>query len=114
MAVNRLISYRKKATEANAKLLTTFFGCEDWRALADRRLTSAQSRELRRGLEDLYLGRLRARWGHALTVADIRRGPNHRLYKMLFATSDAAAFKVAEWWVGSQSSRSPVQREFDL
>ena len=113
MAVIRLISFNKKATDNCAAVLTTFFGCEEWRALSDRRLTSAQSPELRRGLENLYVGRLRKLWGHAVTVADIRRGPKHRLYKMLFATSNLPAFKLAKWWVDSQSRLDPPgQGEF--
>jgi three-Cys-motif partner protein len=114
MAVNRLISFKRSATENCARVLTTFYGCEDWRALSERRITSAQSRTLRRGLEDLYLKRLSSRWQFARTVADIRRGPNHRLYKMMFATNDPAADRVARWWLTHDSRRGIGQIGFDL
>jgi len=99
MALKRLLSFNETATENCAAVLTAFYGTEEWRALRRHRVSSSRSKELGRALEQLYLERLRTRWQNAMSVADVRRGPNHKLYKMVFATDNSAAHNLAEWFV---------------
>jgi three-Cys-motif partner protein len=102
MAINRLISYRETQTERHAETLTRFFGTEAWRDIAARRLTDAQSPELRRALEDLYVAQLKSEgpprmWRYAGPVKEVRRTGRHSLYKMLFASNHSAGDRIAQW-----------------
>ena len=98
MAINRLFPYDPSAAVANASVLTSFFGTEEWRSLAERRLTDAQSPELRRALEELYITRIRALgWKDVRVVRDIRFRGNQQLYKLIFATNHPAGENIAKW-----------------
>lgn len=97
MALNRLVSYEQKHLERYAGILTRFFGTEEWRALCDARRTDAESAQLRRSLEALYLRSLRSRWTGAGTVMDVRMRGDRYLYKMLFASSNEAGQRIATW-----------------
>ncbi|GJG88740.1 hypothetical protein tb265_39210 [Gemmatimonadetes bacterium T265] len=97
MAIQRLIAvHNPEHTEKCAHSLTRFFGTDAWRTLAERRHTDAQSPELRRGLEDLYLTQLRRHWRYARSVKDVRRG-GQSLYRMLFASDHEAGERIADW-----------------
>lgn len=99
MTVNRLISVANGThTERHAAGLTAFFGTEAWRQLVEARITDAQSPALRAGLEDLYVRQLRQLWKHAGRVADVRRRGSQSLYRMLFATNDENAKRLAQWF----------------
>ena len=98
MAINRMISFNRVATESNARALTTFFGDEQWRALADSRVTDVQSPRLREQLLDLYMGNLRRLdWPHVRVVRDVRRVGNAGLYKMILATAHTAGEGISRW-----------------
>ena len=102
MAINRLISYREHQTERHAQTLTRFFGTDAWREIAGRRRTDAQSPELRRALENLYVSQLKSEgpprmWRYAGPVKDVRRAGHHHLYKMLFASNHPAGDRIAQW-----------------
>lgn len=98
MAINRLIAVSSPGhTERHARLLTDFYGTDEWRSLCARRITDAQSPAVRQGLVDLYLSQLRRHWPYAAPVKEVRSKGDRRLYLMLFATKDDAAQRVAEW-----------------
>lgn len=99
MALKRLLSRNPATRESCASVLTGFFGSEAWRELIRfREANSDSSRaDLGRGLLDLYLRQLRALSKHADIALDVRRGMNHRLYKMLFATNSDVGRKIALW-----------------
>ncbi len=97
MAIVRLLAYEKKHLDRYADALTQFFGTDGWRQLAARRLTDAQSPQLRRGLVDLYLQQFRTLWKHAGEMVDVRLRGKQRLYKMLFASDHPIANRIAEW-----------------
>jgi three-Cys-motif partner protein len=99
MALKRLLSRNPATRESCASVLTSFFGTDGWRALVPLREANSDSHraELGRGLLDLYLRQLRRHWRHADVAVDVRRGMNHRLYKMLFATNSDVGQKIAQW-----------------
>jgi three-Cys-motif partner protein len=97
MAIIRLFSYRKDQLDRYADALTRFFGTDDWRNLATRRVTQAHSPQLRRDLVDLYLQQLRTLWKHAGEMVDVYLRGEQRLYKMLFASDHPAAKGIADW-----------------
>lgn len=112
MALVRLLSYKKDQTERYSEALTRFFGTEDWRAVAARRVTDAHSIDLRRGLVDLYLKQLRTLWKNAGEMTDVYLRGEQRLYKMLFASNDPTA-KVISDWIKSHSKDQSQTTLFD-
>ena len=106
MAIQRLICYQRQHTERFAAILTRFFGTDEWRRLAERRLTNEQSPELRAGLEELYVRQLEQHWSHVGSVQVVKRRGEHYLYRMLFATDHEAGKKIAEW---AKRQTSPPQ-----
>lgn len=106
MTVNRLIAVSNGAHTARyAPTLTAYFGTTGWEALANARITDEQSPQLRAGLEDLYLRQLRTLWRYAGRVCDVRRRGDQSLYRMLFATNDANAQRVAQWFAAGGAGR---------
>lgn len=104
MAIQRLISWRQTATDRYDRVLTAFFGAAAWKDLVAKRQTNAQSRMLRRGLEDLYVGRLRERWKKVFVVREIKsRG--RPLYKMIYATNHPAGEHIAAWAKAQEEQR---------
>jgi len=97
MAIMRLMAYNEKRRERYATALTTFFGTDAWRSLTARRLTDAQSGQLRRELVELYLQQLRTLWNQAGEMVDVYLRGEQRLYKMLFASDHPAANRIAGW-----------------
>lgn len=98
MALNRMLSYRKRTVEESASVLTAFFGCEDWRPLVEGRITDAQSPALRQGVLKLYMERMRGLgWNSVRVVRDVNRTGDCGLYKMLFATNHQAGKNIADW-----------------
>jgi three-Cys-motif partner protein len=97
MAIIRLLAYRKDHFNRYAEALTRFFGTEAWRGLAERRITDAQSPQLRRDLVKLYVDQLRTLWKHAGEMVDVYLRGEQRLYKMLFASDHSAGKMISEW-----------------
>lgn len=95
MALKRLLSSKPKTVEQSAATLTAFYGNDEWRALLRHR--EGSSHELGRAAQSLYESQLRAIWPYVGEVCDIRRGQNHRLYKMLYASKDPAGKRIADW-----------------
>jgi three-Cys-motif partner protein len=95
MALKRLLSTNPRTVEQCSKTLTAFYGTETWRELLQHRRGS--SHELGAAAQRLYVSRLQERWGYAGEVCDVRRGANHRLYKMLYASKHPAGKRIAEW-----------------
>ncbi len=103
MALNRCISYQG---HPNERALSAYFGCEEWRAIADARRTKAESPEMRQELEALYERQLAT-----LGLAYVRR-PRRicrtgacELYTMFFASRKPVAYKLAEWEMETVSSQ---------
>lgn len=111
MAIIRLFSYRKEQLDRYADALTRFFGTGEWRALATRRVTDAQSPQLRRDLVNLYLQQLRTLWKDAGEMVDVYLHGERRLYKMLFASDHPAAKVIAEW-IRTHSNAKPQRDLF--
>lgn len=97
MAIIRLLAYRKDHFNRYAEAMTRFFGTDAWRGLAERRLTEAQTPQLRRDLVRLYLDQLRTLWKHAGEMVDVYLRGEQRLYKMLFASDHPAAKLITDW-----------------
>lgn len=97
MAIMRLLAYRKEHANRYAEALSRFFGTDEWRTLSGRRLTAAQTPQLRRDLVKLYLDQLRTLWKHAGEMVDVYLRGEQRLYKMLFASDHPAARTISEW-----------------
>lgn len=97
MALNRLFSYAVTHKGRYARILTQFFGSEEWREIDERRITEAQSPKLRRELEQLYLRRLGEYWQYVESAVEVRRRGAHFLYKMLFASNHPAGKRIAAW-----------------
>lgn len=95
MALKRLLSSNPKTVEQSASVLTSFYGTEDWRPLL--RYREGSGAELGLAAQRLYLDRLRTLWSHAVEVCDVRRGANHRLYKMLYASNNTGGEDIARW-----------------
>lgn len=100
MGVRRLLDFG--GTEADLlryrAILTAFFGCEDWQPIVRARKTEAQSREMLRKLEDLYVGRLRnGLWQYAERAMAVRHPRGAGLYRMIFASDHEAGKKIATW-----------------
>lgn len=97
MALNRLFSYAETHKRRYAHILTRFFGSEEWRKIDERRITKAQSPDLRRALEQLYLRRLREHWRYVESAVEVKRRGGHFLYKMIFASNHDAGKRIAAW-----------------
>jgi len=97
MAIVRLLSYKESGRERYASVLDRFFGTQAWRDLASRRVTDARSKELRQALVDLYLNQLRTQWRKAGSMVDVYFRGQQRLYKMLFASDNSIANRIASW-----------------
>lgn len=95
MALKRLLSSNPKTVEQSAAVLTSFYGTENWRPLL--RYREGSGADLGRAAQRLYLEQLRTLWKHAVEVCDVRRGANHRLYKMLYASDNKAGENIARW-----------------
>jgi three-Cys-motif partner protein len=110
MAINRMLSFNTETVEQSARVLTDFFGTEDWRPLVEGRRTNAQSPELRRDVLELYLSRLRGLgWAYAFVARDVQRVGEADLYKMLYASNHPAGGSIASW--SANKGRSGDQRE---
>jgi three-Cys-motif partner protein len=112
MGLRRLVSKNEQTVRECAATLDRFYGDDRWRQLIPLRSigSDASSQTLSRELLRLYLDRLREHWEHVDIVADVRRGTNHRLYKMLFASDDEAGKKIARW----AKRRAQKQEQLDF
>jgi three-Cys-motif partner protein len=97
MAIMRLMSYQQRHTERYARSLTDFFGTDEWRRLAELRITEAHSAKLRHGLTDLYAAQLRRLWCEVGSIVDVFYRGRQRLYTMMFATDHAVGARIASW-----------------
>lgn len=97
MALKRLMAYSKRRREQSAPVLDAFFGCRDWRKVADElRANPDRREELARALTELYCVQLRTLWDDAEAVLDVYLRRRQRLYKMLFAASHEAAVRIRQ------------------
>ena len=97
MAIVRLMPYKKDDATLYARTLNEYFGTDEWVSLAKRRLTGAQTPQLRRELVELYLRQLRTLWKHAGEIADVHLRGDQGLYKMLFASDHNVGKGIADW-----------------
>ena len=97
MAMRRLLCYRDDRDPKWEAALTRFFGTETWKALAAKRVTSAQSRALDAALIDLYTAQLKRRWQYAGGAKDVRMKGKRFLYRMLFASDHEVGDRIYRW-----------------
>lgn len=97
MAIMRLLAYEAKHRHRFNEQLTAYFGTDEWKRLAGRRITSSQSSELRNALTELYRQRLQQHWRHTGQVLDVPRRGDQNLYRMLFASNNDAGKRIAAW-----------------
>jgi len=110
MALNRMLSYQTQAREQSAEVLTSFFGSEEWRDLAEERITDAQSPSLRRAVLGLYKSRLQGLgWKHVLIVRDVKRTGQSGLYKMIYASNHPAGESIAKWSADQPRKRNQIE-----
>lgn len=94
MALHRILGFTKSHPDA----VTRFYGCEDWRPIAEKRVTSAHSRTFLREMESLYAARLRqVGWTMTRRQRRVAASGERYLYYMLFATSNPVADVLSEW-----------------
>jgi len=97
IALQRKLSFKQGMTDRYADDLTAFFGCEDWRPIWERRVTSADTAGLKRELTELYKTKLREQWRYVETQDTIGISDKRRLYRMIFASNHPIADKIAKW-----------------
>lgn len=97
MAINRFLAFERDRAEAYFKHLDSFFGCEDWRPIYERRTTSGLGATFRQELVELYLSRLRKVWKHAIVACAPGYSTERALYRMFFATNNEPALRAATW-----------------
>ncbi len=110
MAVRRILGF----TVSHPDAITRFYGCEDWRPVAAKRMTSAHSQEFLRDMELLYADRLRdAGWPHVRRQRRISDRGDRTLYYMFFATRHPAA-KILSDWEGVSDGDERFRGQFEL
>ncbi|MEJ7811469.1 MAG: three-Cys-motif partner protein TcmP [Gemmatimonadaceae bacterium] len=114
MAIVRLCAYNRARREKYANILSEFFGTDDWRQFADARLTDTRSSRLRQELTDLYIAQLKTIWKHAGVVKDVYRTGRHALYRMLFASDDPGAQRIASWARRQGGREQQLDQQFGL
>jgi three-Cys-motif partner protein len=97
MTLIRKLAYEDEMTERYAADLTAFFDGEEWRAIRERRISSANANQLKRDVTELYLQKLREVWPYADVQHTIYRTTNRPLYKMIFASKNPSAKGIAKW-----------------
>lgn len=97
MGIRRLLHFTAGERIDNDHIITAFFGCELWRPIVGQRKTEAQSMDMLRRLEELYVARLRNLWKHADRVVAVKRIEGQGLYRMIFASDHEAGQKIAAW-----------------
>lgn len=103
MGIRRLLNFRG-GPHQDAHL-TAYFGTEEWRPIADSRVTPSQSVDMGRRLEELYLGRLGRHWEHVARALSVKRVGDQGLYRTVFASSHFAGEKIASWAKRKASKR---------
>lgn len=100
MGIMRQVSFNAEDLERKGPALTRFYGDDSWRSLVAKRVTGAQAGELRQGLLQLYMEKLRhAGWPFVRVARDVRREDGGRLYKLIHATAHVAGDRIAQWEV---------------
>jgi len=109
MGIRRLLNFQggPVCTPGNATILDAFFGCDEWRPIAESRVTQTQSRQMARELEGLYLKRLLRHWQYVQRTAVMHLEGQRGLYRMVFASDHEAGKKLARW----ASARGLVDRD---
>jgi three-Cys-motif partner protein len=97
MAINRFLAFERDRAEVYFPHLDSFFGCDDWRPIYDRRKTSGLGATFRAELVELYLTRLRTLWTHAIVACAPGFTADRALYRMFFATNNEPALRAARW-----------------
>lgn len=97
MGVRRLLNFQGPILPENAATLDRFFGCENWRSIVAHRITPAQSRQMGRELEALYLDRLSILWTYVQRTAVMYLSGHRGLYRMIFASDHEAGNSIAQW-----------------
>lgn len=98
MGLRRLLNFGPgpKRTEYE-HAFDAFFGCSEWREIVERRFSKAQSQQMTRDLEQLYLSQLRRFWKYADHIVQVRGRRKQGLYRMVFASSHPAGRDIARW-----------------
>jgi three-Cys-motif partner protein len=114
MGLVRLAGYSAADRRKWARILTPFFGTDEWARIAERlRGTDAQAPVLRAEMVALYISRLRTLWQHAGSVALLKRPTGQPLYEMFFASGADVAQKIAES-AGRAMGREDDRGQFNL
>lgn len=95
MGIIRQMSWNPATLNQSVPALNAFFGTGRWRPLYDARQSEAQAPAFKQGLIDLYLDQLRKHWPYAGVMAAPGRTESAKLYRMLFATRNETAYKIA-------------------
>lgn len=109
MSLNRLMGANSSHRAKHEKIMTAFFGCEDWRPIVADWSTDAQGTAKRDALERLYVRQLQRHWRFVQMVEVARFSGDRLLYRMMFATNNDAARRIASW-----TKRRPRDGQFDL
>lgn len=102
LAIFRQLSFSDEMTERYASDITAFFGGEEWRAIRERRQTSADTPQLKAELVDLYATKLKTVWQFAGMQERVGRSERQRLYRMFFATHHPHGQRLADWQKGAR------------
>jgi three-Cys-motif partner protein len=114
MALRRMLAYDRAALQPNIEALNRFLGTEAWMQLWEARKTEAQSPELYRGIQNLYMDQLRKlSWKHVVETRYVHRVGEAGLYKLLLASNSDAANNLAQWSAAKQRDRERGPELFD-
>jgi three-Cys-motif partner protein len=95
--------------EANADVLTRFYGGDGWRRFVGDRVTSDHFAELMRRAQGYYTDQLRAAgWKYARVVRDVRRPDTAALYEMILATNHPAADRIGAWAADKETTKDQL------
>ena len=97
MALLRMLSYDKRMMERYAPALTAFFDGDEWRAIAERRRTPADTPQLKLEVTELYKQKLQSVWQHVEIQTRVGISEKKRLYSTVFATDHDLGKGLADW-----------------
>lgn len=105
MALRRLFGN----PDANADVLTRFYGDDGWRTFTNARVTSEQFPELMRKSLDYYCAQLRAQgWTFVRVVREINRTGSAHLYDMILATNHLAGDRIGAWAADKEATKTQL------
>jgi len=97
MALVRMLSYDSEMMERYAPALTAFFDGDEWRAIAARRQTPADTPQLKLEVTELYKQKLQSVWQHVDIQTRVGISEKQRLYSTVFATDHDLGKRLADW-----------------